>query len=92
MADAQVQAALQGSVSEKQAVRRLNRACRAVENAMTDVQRTTRHFQNGESWQARSAAVFVDVLRTSVRAAPLTMLAIAFAAGALLFSGRRTEQ
>jgi len=56
---------------------------------MMEVRQTPQQFQNGESYQARSAAVLVDVLRTGVRAAPLTMLVVAFLAGAMLFSGRR---
>ncbi|MBN9040484.1 MAG: hypothetical protein BGP05_18680 [Rhizobiales bacterium 62-47] len=75
--------------SQDQAVASLNKARRAVEGAIVDVKATSQRFENGASWQARSAAVFVDVLRTSVRAAPLTMLSVAFVAGAMLFSGRR---
>jgi hypothetical protein len=90
MPDPQVQSTSeQRAHSEEKAIESLNEAQRAVKTAITDVRRTTRHFKAGESWQARSAAMFVDIVRTSVRAAPLTMVAAAFVAGAVLFSGRR---
>ncbi len=79
----------QQAASRDEAVAGLNQAHRAVESAITDVRATSRRLESGESWQARSAAVFVDVLRSSIRAAPLTMLTVAFVAGAMLFPGRR---
>jgi signal transduction histidine kinase len=90
MPDPQVQSTSeQRAQSEDNAVESLNEARRAVQTAITDVRRTSRRFKAGESWQARSAAMFVDIVRTSVRAAPLTMVTAAFVAGAVLFSGRR---
>jgi hypothetical protein len=90
MSDAQASSnASSHAASEDRAVASLNEARRAVETAATDVRKFSRRLGHEQSWQARSAAVFVDVLRTSVRAAPLTMMSLAFVAGAMLFSPRR---
>lgn len=90
MSDAQAGSnAAQHAASEDRAVASLDQARRAVETATTDVRKFSRRLGREQSWQARSAAAFVDVLRTGVRAAPLTMMGLAFVAGAMLFSPRR---
>jgi hypothetical protein len=89
MSDAQASSTAAQAASEDRAVASLNEARRAVETAATDVRKFSRRLGRERSWQARSAAVVVDVLRTSVRAAPLTMMSLAFVAGAMLFSPRR---
>lgn len=62
-------------------------AQRVVEAAVGDVKQTGRHVK----WAIRSAdrSTGVGILRQVTRIAPVTMLLVAFAAGALLFSGRR---
>jgi hypothetical protein len=62
-------------------------AQRAVEAAVEDVRETGRHVKRAIRSADRSTGL--DILRQVTRIAPVTMLLVAFVAGALLSSGRR---
>jgi hypothetical protein len=62
-------------------------AQRTVEAAVEDVRQTGRHVKRAIRSADRSTSV--GILRQATRIAPVTMLLVAFAAGAFLFSGKR---
>ncbi len=70
------------------AVDSITDARRAVDAAITEVANTTAHIRAAIDSPDRAAAL-VAWLRRSTRAAPLTMLGIAFLLGATVFSRRR---